>query len=228
MVSPKRSKIGRLVLVVIAMLGIGGVGFAAGTGRLAPLLSKIGVMPVPAATEEAAVPAPSASAADPSEAASASPEPDESAEAPRASASADQPTAPPTGVVTSTPAPQPQAAAEPRPSPGGRSQPAPEKEEPASTSAFAASAPPFSAQAAKSSLGAAAASAGKCKEAGGPTGTGRVSITFASSGRPTSVAVTGDLAGTTVGSCVARLFRGARVPAFSGEPVTVSKSFAVE
>jgi hypothetical protein len=73
-----------------------------------------------------------------------------------------------------------------------------------------------------------AANAASCKEMGGPTGNGRVSITFATSGRPTSVAVTGDLAGTTVGSCVARLFRAARVPAFTGEPVTVAKSFSIE
>jgi hypothetical protein len=55
-----------------------------------------------------------------------------------------------------------------------------------------------------------------------------VSVTFAPSGRPTSVAVTGDLAGTTVGSCVARLFRSVHVPAFAGDPVTVAKSFAIE
>jgi hypothetical protein len=59
-------------------------------------------------------------------------------------------------------------------------------------------------------------------------GNGKVSITFAPSGRPTSVAVTGDLAGTTVGSCVARLFRAARVPPFSGDPVSVSKAFSVK
>jgi hypothetical protein len=59
-------------------------------------------------------------------------------------------------------------------------------------------------------------------------GGGRVTITFAPSGRPTTVAVTGELAGTTVGSCVARLFRAARVPPFSGDPVTVSKAFTVK
>jgi hypothetical protein len=59
-------------------------------------------------------------------------------------------------------------------------------------------------------------------------GGGKVSITFAPSGKPTSVAVTGDLAGTTVGSCVARLFRAARVPPFKGDPVSVSKAFTVK
>ena len=37
----------------------------------------------------------------------------------------------------------------------------------------------------------------------------------------------GDLAGTAVGGCVARIFRGAKIPAFSGDAVTVSKSFSV-
>jgi hypothetical protein len=59
-------------------------------------------------------------------------------------------------------------------------------------------------------------------------GNGKVSMTFAPSGRPTSVAVTGDLAGTSVGSCVARLFRAVKVPAFSGDPVSVSKAFSVK
>jgi hypothetical protein len=34
-------------------------------------------------------------------------------------------------------------------------------------------------------------------------------------------------AGTAVGGCVAGAFRRAKVPAFSGNAVTVSKSFAV-
>ena len=38
----------------------------------------------------------------------------------------------------------------------------------------------------------------------------------------------GDLAGTAVGGCVARLFRSAKIPAFSGDAVTVSKSFSVQ
>jgi hypothetical protein len=55
-----------------------------------------------------------------------------------------------------------------------------------------------------------------------------VSITFMPSGRATNTQVSGDLAGTAVGGCVARLFRGAKVPAFSGDAVTVSKSFSVQ
>ena len=80
----------------------------------------------------------------------------------------------------------------------------------------------------KSALGAAAASARSCKKAGGPTGTGRVRVTFAPSGNVTSAQVQGaPFAGTSVGGCVARAFRSARVPAFGGGPVSVSKSFTI-
>ena len=89
-------------------------------------------------------------------------------------------------------------------------------------------APPFSKASAISALGGAAGSAGACKKAGGPTGVGKVQVTFAPSGRVTSATVMGPpFAGTAVGGCVAGAFRRAKVPAFSGNPVTVSKSFAI-
>ena len=86
----------------------------------------------------------------------------------------------------------------------------------------------FDKNAAVAALGAAAASAASCKTADGPTGSGKVSVTFAPSGRATATSVAGELAGTEVGGCVARLFRAAKVPPFSGDPVTVSKSFSVQ
>ena len=89
-------------------------------------------------------------------------------------------------------------------------------------------APPFSKASAISALGGASGSAGACKKAGGPTGVGKVQVTFAPSGRVTSATVMGPpFAGTAVGGCVAGAFRRAKVPAFSGNPVTVSKSFAI-
>jgi hypothetical protein len=104
---------------------------------------------------------------------------------------------------------------------------APKKEEPPAEAA-ASTAPPFSKAAAISALGAASGSAGGCKKPGGPTGTGKVQVTFAPSGRVTSATVMGGpFAGTAVGGCVAGAFRRAKVPAFSGNPVTVSKSFAI-
>jgi predicted Zn finger-like uncharacterized protein len=87
---------------------------------------------------------------------------------------------------------------------------------------------PFSKAAAVSALSAAAGSAGSCKKLGGPTGTGRVTVTFAPSGRVTTANVEGaPYAGTSVGGCVASLFRKAHIPAFSGNAVTVSKSFSI-
>ncbi len=100
------------------------------------------------------------------------------------------------------------------------------KEEPAA--AGPSTAPPFSKASAISALGGAAGSAGGCKKAGGPTGVGKVQVTFAPSGRVTSATVMGaPFAGTAVGGCVAGAFRRAKVPAFSGNPVTVSKSFSI-
>ncbi|MEP7053370.1 MAG: zinc-ribbon domain-containing protein, partial [Pseudomonadota bacterium] len=99
---------------------------------------------------------------------------------------------------------------------------------PAPAPAPAADGAAFDKSAAVAALGAAAASAGSCKKPDGPTGSGKVSVTFAPSGRATMTNVGGAFAGTEVGGCVARLFRAAKVPAFSGDPVTVSKSFSIE
>jgi predicted Zn finger-like uncharacterized protein len=100
------------------------------------------------------------------------------------------------------------------------------KEEPAAPGP--STAPPFSKASAISALGGAAGSAGGCKKAGGPTGIGKVQVTFAPSGRVTSATVMGaPFAGTAVGGCVAGAFRRAHVPAFAGSAVTVSKSFAI-
>ncbi len=102
----------------------------------------------------------------------------------------------------------------------------PKKEEPAA--AGASTAPPFSKASAISALTGAAGAAGGCKKAGGPTGMGKVQVTFAPSGRVTNATVMGaPFAGTAVGGCVAGAFRRAKVPAFSGNGVTVSKSFAI-
>jgi predicted Zn finger-like uncharacterized protein len=92
----------------------------------------------------------------------------------------------------------------------------------------ASDAPPFSTDAAKSALSSAASNAASCKSSDGPTGGGKVQVTFAPSGRVTSAnVVEGPFGGTSVGGCIARTFRQARVPAFSGEPQTVSKSFKI-
>ncbi|HEY6561320.1 MAG TPA: zinc-ribbon domain-containing protein [Polyangiaceae bacterium] len=89
--------------------------------------------------------------------------------------------------------------------------------------------PPFSRGAAIAALSAAAGGASGCKKPGGPTGSGKVLVTFAPSGRVTSANVQGgSFGGTGVGGCVASVFRRAKVPAFGGGPVTVSKSFTIK
>ncbi|HYP86990.1 MAG TPA: GYF domain-containing protein [Polyangiaceae bacterium] len=122
------------------------------------------------------------------------------------------------------------------PAPAAAAKPAEAAAKPAEAAAAEkpAEAPPaaeavaFDKNAAISALSAAAASAASCKTADGPTGSGKVSVTFAPSGRATATSVAGELAGTEVGGCVARLFRAAKVPPFSGDPVTVSKSFTIQ
>jgi predicted Zn finger-like uncharacterized protein len=87
---------------------------------------------------------------------------------------------------------------------------------------------PFSVSAAQVALTQAATNAGSCAKAAGPTGSGKVQVTFATSGRVTTATVMAPpFAGTPVGGCVAGVFRKARIPAYSGNPVTVSKSFNI-
>jgi hypothetical protein len=81
--------------------------------------------------------------------------------------------------------------------------------------------------AAKASLGGIAGGAQSCKK-GDVSGSGRATVTFAPSGAVQSVTVEGTgFEGTPAGSCIARMFRGARVPPFSGSPFSVRKSFSV-
>ena len=83
----------------------------------------------------------------------------------------------------------------------------------------------FSRSAAGAALTAAAGQAAGCKKEGDPAGIAKVSITFAPSGRVTnSQVVGGPYIGSAAGGCIARAFRGAQVPAFDGDPVTVQKA----
>ncbi|MCC6215288.1 MAG: zinc-ribbon domain-containing protein [Polyangiaceae bacterium] len=87
---------------------------------------------------------------------------------------------------------------------------------------------PFNKGAAVAALSSAASAASACKRPGGPTGTGRATVTFAPSGRATNATVSGGaFGGTSVGGCIASVFRRAKVPPFDGDPVTVGKSFTI-
>ncbi len=86
----------------------------------------------------------------------------------------------------------------------------------------------FSKDAAVAALSVAASQATICKKPEGPWGSGKALVTFAPSGRVTTANVTGaPFGGTPVGGCVANVFRRAKIPAFSGDSVTVSKSFTI-
>lgn len=88
--------------------------------------------------------------------------------------------------------------------------------------------PSFDRGAALSALNSVAGSVSYCKPGEGEGGRGGVTVTFAPSGNASAVLLDpGPLAGTEAGRCVVRLFRGARVPAFSGAPVTLHRNFIV-
>ena len=130
----------------------------------------------------------------------------------------------------------PAAPAEPAAKPAAPSQPASfgdalaqaagkPKDAPAAA-APAAGGAPFDRGAAAASLG--AVNVQSCKKPDGPTGSGRVEVTFNPDGSAASAnIIEGPFPGTPVGGCIAGKFRGARVPAFSGAPVHVKKSFTV-
>jgi predicted Zn finger-like uncharacterized protein len=147
-----------------------------------------------------------------------------------ANAAANAPTANATAVAAPTAAPvaaTPQAAgpaaqsphpeaAHPAPHPAGPAAAAPEADQ------------PFNMGEAKSRLAAAAAAAQGCKKPDGPVGTGRAVIVFGPSGAAQSATISGPpFEGTPTGACVGSRFRGVHVPAFSGSPFSVSKSFTI-
>jgi hypothetical protein len=85
-------------------------------------------------------------------------------------------------------------------------------------------APPFDAEAASAAIRAAFTRASGCRGPSDPTGEVTVTLTYAPSGRVTTATVSGIFAGTAVGGCIAATLRSARVPAFSGEHLTVKRT----
>jgi len=86
----------------------------------------------------------------------------------------------------------------------------------------------FNAQAAKLAIDRIVPRLKACKQAGEPPGSATVTVTFAPSGRVSSAQVTTTrYAGTRTGNCIAQRLREARIPEFTGAPVTVKRSVAV-
>lgn len=83
---------------------------------------------------------------------------------------------------------------------------------------------PFDRGAASAALG--GVNVSSCKK--DQSGSGHVKVVFAPNGSVSSATVDqGPFVGTAVGGCVAGKYRGARVPPFSGSPVSVGKSFSI-
>ncbi len=83
---------------------------------------------------------------------------------------------------------------------------------------------PFDTAAASAAITAAFGRAAGCRGPNDPTGSVTATLTYAPSGRVTTATVSGAFAGTPVGGCVASFLRGARVPPFSGERLTVRRT----
>lgn len=108
--------------------------------------------------------------------------------------------------------------------PYGATAPAPEGEAAPTPTTDA----PFDRGAAMAALATATAAAAGCRKDDAPTGTTRVAVTFAPSGRVTQATVSGaPYAGTPTGGCIAQAFRGVSIGPFQGDPVTVTKSVSI-
>lgn len=130
------------------------------------------------------------------------------------------------------PAPEPQRASAPKAKPAPRPQapkPAPVAVKPSPPPSTTESVlGPFDKSAAVNALTQMAGEASACRKSGDPSGMASVTVTFAPSGRVTSAVVGGPpFAGTATGGCIASTLRRARVPAFAGEHVTVTKTVVI-
>lgn len=87
----------------------------------------------------------------------------------------------------------------------------------------------FDSEATTGALNAAAQRASSCRKQNDPSGVAVVTITFAPSGRVTSANISGPpFAGTETGSCIASVLRSVKVPAYSGDFMTVRKTINVQ
>jgi len=91
-----------------------------------------------------------------------------------------------------------------------------------------AAGPAFDAAAAARELARVAALAPTCKQPTGPTGAGRARVLFQMSGTASSAAVSAPFHASGSEACLLGLFKSARVPAFGGQAVIVTKTFRVD
>lgn len=88
---------------------------------------------------------------------------------------------------------------------------------------------PFNAKLAKAAIDRAAARAKGCRDAGDAPGSASTTITFAPSGKVSEATVTTPrYASSKTGKCIVGKLNDARVPEFSGNPVTLKKSVTLK
>jgi predicted Zn finger-like uncharacterized protein len=151
----------------------------------------------------------------------------ETAKAAPAAAPRDKPTS---GGEPTAPVARPEPKLDAKPEPAApiakeepKAEPSPAREPAAEPSG------PFDRSAATAALTSSAARASACRKEGDPSGVASVVVTFAPSGRVTNANISGPpFAGTPTGGCIAAALRKARVPAFEGDRVTVSKTVVIQ
>ncbi|APR84504.1 serine/threonine protein kinase [Minicystis rosea] len=82
--------------------------------------------------------------------------------------------------------------------------------------------------AAMGALASAAIASKRCRKPGGPTGSSRVEVTFATSGRVSSVRLGGPFEGTPVGKCIRGIFQGLAIPSFEGSTFSAGKTVTIK
>lgn len=85
--------------------------------------------------------------------------------------------------------------------------------------------PPFEARAATRAL--TAMDLSSCRAAGGPTGSGKATLTFANTGQIVGTRFSAPYEGTPTGACIARKFGSVRVPPFNGPSVALPMTFSL-
>jgi hypothetical protein len=196
------SAVALVATALIPSLGL----LQARTGAHSAAVTQVAEPPVAPTPVPAAVPAPAETAAAPVIAPAPAKIPAKTAAAPRAMAAAPARAAAPAPAPFSTadlpdlsPAPMPEIPAAPKP---------PEV--------------PFARASAAVAIASAGMAAGSCRDAGAGPLAVQVSVTFAPSGHASAATVDGGpMAGNAGGSCLSWALRGAKVPAFDGEPVVV-------
>jgi hypothetical protein len=237
---PARKKGGawKWVASVVGVCGVAAAGWwglqtrsASGAGVHAEVAAEA---PPPVVAAPAEPVPPPAAAVPPPEVVATAPTPSAEATAP-AGAEATPPVQPEGGEAAeaATPppqadAPQPAAVAAPgaAPAAAGKAKPRTEKKVGSTTAKpkGAVVGLPFNKAMAKDALTAASSKVSACK---GASGSGKVQLTFAPSGKVSNASIISGSFPGGASACILRAFRAARVPPFGGLPVSVAKSFKV-